>query len=108
INLTKDAPPPKEPAQTDLPNSTELRIVVLRTTDGRYYRVEGDTQAHTFEEVQALVAKRRAQQPPLHKLVIVLYDDSPDQDTTLVRQLETLAQDNGLTPEISKPPGKVP
>jgi hypothetical protein len=85
-----------------------VRIVVVPSSDGHYYRVDGQEPALTYEEVKAHVAFRRAQAPPLAKLVIVLYEDSPDQGTTIAQKLKTLAQDNGLTPEISEPKGKMP
>jgi len=108
-NLAKDAAPPKERAKSDMPaNQSELRIVVLARTDGRNYRVEGDPHARTLDEVEALVKERRAQQPPLRNLVIVVYQDSPSHDHPIVEKLKELAKSSGLTPEISLPEGQVP
>jgi hypothetical protein len=108
VNTGKDTPP-KELPKSEMPAGlTELRIVVVQGMDGRHYRIEGNAQAYTLKEVQAQITQRRAQQPPLEKLEIVLYEDSPDQNTRIVQQLKELAQDNGLTPKISEPNGKVP
>jgi hypothetical protein len=104
VSRDKDTAQPKNPPA----GGNSLRIVVVPSADGHCYRIDGQEPAQTFDEVKALVAVRRAQATPLAKLVIVLYDDSPDQGTPIVQQLESLAQDNGLTPEISKPPGKAP
>jgi hypothetical protein len=109
VNRDKDAAPPKEKTENTVPGSTTaLRIVVVPSTDGHCYRIDGEGPAQTFGEVKALVAFHRAQATPLEKLVIVLYEDSPDQGTPIVHQLKTLAQDHGLTREIVEQKGKVP
>ena len=81
----KDTPPPQPKGST--PPAAELRVVVLNRMDGRNYRVEGDAEAHTLDEVQALVKQRKSQKPPLQKLVIVLYKDSPSHDHLMVERL---------------------
>ena len=107
VNVGKDVPP--APPKGIANPAAELRIVVVRgSDDGRHYRIEGQGEPRTLEEVRALIAQRREQKSPLEKLEIVLYEDSPDQNTRIVQQLEELAKDSGLTPKISKPKGKVP
>jgi hypothetical protein len=109
VSRDKDTAPAKEQPKNTLPASlTSLRIVVVPSADGHSYRIDGQEPAQTFDEVKALVAFRRAQATPLEKLVIVLYEDSPDQGTPIVQKLKSLAQDNGLTPEVSEPKGKIP
>lgn len=105
----KDTPPIKEKSKDGQPNGLRsMRIVVVPSTDGHYYRIDDQLTTRTLDEVKEVVAFRRALATPLEKLVIVLYEDSPDQGTPIVKQLKTLAQDNGLTPEVSEPRGKIP
>ena len=105
----KDSPPAKEkPKDSPSPNPKSIQIVVVPSTNGRYYRIDDQSAAHTFEEVKDIIASRRALATPLEKVVIVVYEDSPDQGTPIVQQLKTLVQDNGLTPQISEPKGKIP
>jgi len=105
----KDALPAKEQPKIGTPASPRsMRVVVVPSTDGHYYRIDEQGAAQTFDQVKEVVAFRRALATPLEKLIIVLYENSPDQATLVVQQLKTLAQDNGLTPEISEPKGKIP
>ena len=106
VNTGKDTPP--QPKGSNDP-AAEQRVVVVRGgNDGRHYRIDGDKEPRTLDEVRALIAQRREQKPPPEKLVIVLYKDSPDQNTPIVEKLKELAKDNGLTPEISLPEGNAP
>jgi len=105
----KDSPPAKEKFKNGQPMGLRsMRVVVVPSTDGRCYRIDDQPAAQTLDEVKKVVAFRRAQATPLERLVILLYEDSPDQATAIVQQLKTLAQDNGLTPQISEEKGKIP
>jgi hypothetical protein len=108
INVGKDSVPKEQPKDNYAPELKYMHITVVPAKDGRYYRIGDDKQALTFAEVKDRVAFRRAQAMPFEKLIIVVYEDSPDQNTPIVQQLKTLAQDNSVTPEISMPKGKVP
>jgi len=108
INQSKDVSPKDTPNDTYPAEMKSMRITVVPAKDGRYYRIGDEKQALTFAEVKDRVAFRRAQAMPFERLIIVLYEDSPDRNTPVVQQVKTLAQDNNLTPEISEPKGKVP
>jgi hypothetical protein len=89
-----------------------IRIEVLGDPpkDGKsFYRVEGERERLTMEQVRELVRERRKRDsPPLEKLVIVLYDDSPDRSKQQIRELEDLALDLKLRSPIDKMEGKAP
>ena len=108
INESKDVAPKDKPKDTYPAELKSMQITVLPSKDGRYYRIGDEKQALTFAEVKERVAFRRAQAMPFERLIIVVYEDSPDQNTPIVQQLKTLAQDNSVTPEISEPKGKAP
>jgi hypothetical protein len=59
------------------------------------YRVrEGETQSLlTLDEVKRAIKKRQEQDPPLSRLEVVLYKDSPDKDVPLVKRLVDWGRD---------------
>ncbi len=61
----------------------------------RWYRIEAEEGPRllTFAEVKAVVKNRQRQQPPLRRLEIVLYKDSPDEHVALVDQLVRWGRD---------------
>jgi hypothetical protein len=61
----------------------------------RFYRLEnGEPKTRlTMKELRSRINERKTQSPPLQKLVIVLYLDSPDKDKLQVRELQELALD---------------
>jgi hypothetical protein len=105
----KDTPLVKEkPKDSPPPSPRSMRVVVIPGTDGHCYRIDDQAVAHTFDEIKKIIAFRRALATPLEKVTIVIYADSPDQGTPIVRQLKTLVQDNQLTPVIEEQKGKIP
>jgi hypothetical protein len=61
----------------------------------RRYRVttpEGP-RLMNLREVKAFVSERLKHEPPLHRVVLVLYKDSPDRAVPFVRDVETWASD---------------
>src|SRR5262249_1171432 len=75
-----------------------LRIEVLgdRTDDRTpFYRIDGGTTRArlTLDELRARIRERQTQAPPLKRIVIVLYLDSPDKDKVQVREVQELALD---------------
>jgi hypothetical protein len=90
-----------------------LRIEVLgdqaqeRT---HFYRLESvDPKARlTLEEVRTRIRERQSQSPPLERLVIVLFLDSPDKDKKQVRDLQEMALDFKLRPVIDAMNSKAP
>jgi hypothetical protein len=60
----------------------------------RRYRVaDAPMRLRTFAEVKKLILDRRSQTPPLRKLDVVIYLDSPDQNSPPVRGLVEWARD---------------
>jgi hypothetical protein len=106
-------------AQT--PPAETLRIEVLGkaalkkedSDASRCYRIDTGDGAHllTFAEIKQAVKKRRQNQPPLRRIEIVLYKDSPDRHVPLVNQLKTWAaeQDDGkMKVDVSQPDADAP
>jgi hypothetical protein len=97
---TADKAKPADPAET-------LRVEILgdpalkrlagggRFDADRRYRVEvnGSVRLLSFERVQDLVRNRMAQKPPLKRIDLVLYGDSPAHDLPVVKDLENWAKD---------------
>jgi hypothetical protein len=106
-NRGKDAAPSKESPRGILgpqeKTSLRIEVVVGSVAEGRHYRVEGDDKTHTLKELEPLISERLKQQPALKEIAIVLYKDSPAEDTPIVRNLVDLAYLHHLTPNISKP-----
>jgi hypothetical protein len=80
-----------------------VRIEVLGRTnlgesdirEERWYRIETTEGPRllTFDEVKKAIRNREQQQPPLRRIEIVLYKDSPDERVPIVSQLRTWAGD---------------
>jgi hypothetical protein len=89
-----------------------IRIEVLGDQIGereRFYRMEGTKERLNASEVRARVRERQNQSPSLRALVIVLYDDSPDQQKRQVTDLEDIAAElKNLRSIIEKVDGKAP
>ena len=89
-----------------------IRIEVLGDQVGereRFYRLEGARERLNAFEVRARVRERQNQSPPLRALVIVLYDDSPDQQKKQVTDLEDIAVElKNLNSIVVKTEGKAP
>jgi hypothetical protein len=82
----------------------------------RRYRVEGKDGPRLlgFDELKEFVKQRQKQQPPLRRIEIVLYEDSPAPGVPLVSRLEAWARDlpvkgNGkVTVDVSSPGREAP
>ncbi len=65
----------------------------------------------TFAEVKETVKNRQREQPPLRRIEIVLYKDSPDQRVPLVAQLKAWAadlDDGKMKVDVSQPDADAP
>ena len=100
----------KPPVQNGEPIDQKkvLRIEVLSRPDERRYRVEGGQLLLTREEVGKLLDERRKGTPALEKVVVVLYKNSPDQDTSVVKDLVRTVELKELAPDILLAPGYAP
>jgi hypothetical protein len=89
-----------------------FRIEVLGDQIGereRFYRLEGAKERLNASEVRARIRERQNQSPPLRALVIILYDDSPDQQKKQVKDLEEIAVElKNLRSIFEKVDGKAP
>jgi hypothetical protein len=79
----------------------------------RCYRIETASAPRllTFEEVKEEIKKRQRKQPPLRRIEIVLYKDSPDERVPLVGQLKAWAReldDGKMKVDISQPDADAP
>jgi hypothetical protein len=97
------------------PNRTgqlQVEVLGIRNSkpidDGRFYRLEGEADRHTLDEIERIILQRRAEAPALHKVEVVLYLDSPAEATEPVRALRSWAEQNGLTISIALPPMTAP
>lgn len=106
--VVQDKPPPKDAEPP--PKKTTVRIEVLSVPSevGRRYRVEGEANLQSLKDLGDLLPRRRKQNPDLEKVVIVLYKNSPDRDTVVVRDLVEQVKLHQLTPSISLEPGPAP
>jgi hypothetical protein len=117
----KDSEDKKKDGEERTPADETLRIEVL---GGDALKKAGKDTLHcyrvdmgegpgllTFDEVKEAVKKRQAKQPPLRRIEIVLYKDSPDERVPLVSQLRAWAAElNGgkMRVDISQPDANAP
>jgi hypothetical protein len=78
---------------------------------GQVYRFEGESQLRPLPEVLDRIDRLKAGKPPLEKVEIVLYKDSPDRNTPAVEDLRSAVSRMGLEAAITEvqakaPPGK--
>jgi hypothetical protein len=117
----KDGEGKATPRDGQTPAAETLRIEVLGKASlskadadaSRYYRIDtGDGPRFlTFEEVKGAVKKRQGGEPPLRRIEIVLYKDSPDQRVPLVSRLKTWAADlegGKMKVDVSQPDANAP
>lgn len=93
----------KNGGTAETPSDDSLRIVVLGRANlseseikaERWYRVEtvDGPRMLTFAEIKRAIRNRQQSQPPLRRIEIVLYRDSPDERVPIVSQLRTWASD---------------
>jgi hypothetical protein len=92
-------------AGKDIPPEDTLRIEVLGDAPLRKitksanfnpekrYRIEGEPLLRTLGQVKELITNRRARTPPLRRVVIIVYQDSPATDLPQVRGLADWIRD---------------
>jgi hypothetical protein len=93
----------KDGGTTGTPSGESMQIVVLGRANltesdiraERWYRIEtaDGPRMLTFAEVKDVIRNRQQAQPPLRRIEIVLYKDSPDERVLIVSQLRTWAID---------------
>ncbi len=85
--------PPGETFRIEVLGSAALPEADIQAE--RWYRIETEEEPRllTFADVKAAVKNRQRRQPPLRRLEIVLYKDSPDEHVALVNQLVQWGRD---------------
>ncbi|HWG41315.1 MAG TPA: hypothetical protein VN688_00915 [Gemmataceae bacterium] len=119
--VKKDNGDKKTDADSQSPAAETLRIEVLgadtlkkQDVDGpRCYRIESaeGPRLLTFTEIKEAIKARQQKQPPLRRIELVLYKDSPDQRVRLVSQLKAWASelDGGkMKVDLSQPDANAP
>jgi hypothetical protein len=117
----KDGEVKKTNGEAKAPAAETLRIEVLGKGSltkpdvdaSRYYRIDTGEGPRllTFAEVKEVVKKRQEEQPPLRRIEIVLYKDSPDERVPLVSQLKAWAGDldgGKMKVDVSQPDADAP
>jgi hypothetical protein len=119
----KDGESKKTNSDSKAPATETLRIEVLGKSSrslkkpdaeaSRYYRIDtGDgSRLLTFAEVKEVIKKRRQEQPPLRRIEIVLYNDSPSEQGPLVSQFKAWAGEldgEKVRLDVSKPDADAP
>lgn len=104
----KTAPKNGEPASKK--NAVRIEVIVdPKAPPERSYRLEGDKDLRTREEISQVLEQRRKDNPDLKKVVIVLYKNSPDRHTSVVRELVELVERKGFpSPDISLEASRAP
>jgi hypothetical protein len=103
---TGKSEPPSDTAKSRPTEGSTVRVELLsggRVRGERWYRVEGRAEPLTLAELRDALRAQLKATPPLEKIVIVIYKDSPDVSTFPVRELKELAADLRLTPVIELP-----
>jgi hypothetical protein len=98
----------KEGEPRDKNKALRIEVVVAPQSEGRSYRLEGEQQLRTRDEVANALDERRKENPALEKVIIVLYTNSPDPKTTVVQELVRLVENKSLSPDILLDAGKAP
>jgi hypothetical protein len=105
---------PTDTMRIEVLGNDSLRKVVKDRPDlTKRFRIAGVDGLVGVEGVKDLVLKRRMQKPPLKRLQIVIWSDSPSRQQAQVRELtswaEDLEADDGmLKVEFSEPAGPAP
>jgi hypothetical protein len=99
----KDSDSTKTSGEAVVPAADTLRIEVLGRAVlpkedidmQRWYRIDTEEKPRlmTFAEVKETVNGRQKKQPPLRRIAIVLYNDSPAEDVAVVSQLVAWGRD---------------
>ena len=71
----------------------KLAGTVKPNYEKRYRLADAPTMLRTLEEIKSLISQRRGQTPPLRKLIVIVYSDSPDKDSGSVEGLLRWAKD---------------
>ncbi|HEV3205164.1 MAG TPA: hypothetical protein VGY77_12305 [Gemmataceae bacterium] len=82
-----------------------LQVVMLggqRVIQGRFYLLEGESEALTLEEIKKFLLERRSQNPVIREIEIKIFQNSVASDHPAVKDLEQWAGNNQFT--VRRPP----
>jgi hypothetical protein len=119
VNGTEGDHKGKKNGGTTDENKKTLRVEVLGKVNGepiltgRFYRIKDEQEMHNLNEVLARIDKLTVETPPLKKVEIILYKNSPAPDRPAVADLQSEVQRKGLEASITTvaaqaPAGKAP
>lgn len=108
-----EKPPDKPPTKNgESPSKTQLlRIEVIvdpSQPEERTYRIEGEKDLLTLDEVEKVIDQRRKEKMDLDKVTIILYLNSPSDKLDVVKELVRRVERKGLKPVISLEASKAP
>lgn len=119
--VKKEGEGKKDESTTQTPADETLRIEVLgsdvlKKADqdlSRCYRIDTEEgpRFRTFEEIKEAIRKRQEKQPPLRRIEIVLYKDSPEEHVPVVSRLRAWTGElnsGKMKVDISQPDADAP
>jgi hypothetical protein len=88
-------PPAENTLRVEVLGPAPLRQLTGKPDAENRYRVEGEggPQLLTLKEVKDFILARQKREPPLRRVVIVVYNDSPAPDKEFVTELKAWAHD---------------
>jgi hypothetical protein len=94
-DIDKDLPPPEGTLQIEvLGKDTLVKIGKSRAAEeNKFYRIRGKGRLFTLEEIKKVILNQRVGTPPLRKLQVIVYLDSPDLSKPQVTGLVEWARD---------------
>ena len=104
VGVTSKQPVTAQPAASS--QGDRMTVIMLggdRVKDQRFYRVEGEREAKTLDELKDEI-KTRQKSGKLKTIEILVYEDSVARNHATVRELNDWAWQNGLTAII--PPSR--
>jgi hypothetical protein len=109
---TKSEAPPEQTLKIEvLGNDAVKSITRSGAADvNKRYRIPGDPRLYNLADLRKLIKERRKGTPPLKRLVLIIYSDSPDRRTSQVADLESWARDLApkLEVDLQEPDRKAP
>jgi hypothetical protein len=108
---TSDTRPARDGGDTARSPDDTLQVEVLgdeRVRDGKLCRFKGGQELLTLEEMVRRIEQRHRERASLKRVEIVLYENSPDRETGVVKDLADGVKGLGLTPVVVPQNGKAP
>jgi hypothetical protein len=106
----RETPAPRDTGREPGPTARTLRVEVLvdRRNNATVFRPGGKQEPLGLSELESYVRGRREQGLALQRLELVIYRNSPDQDSGPVKELLAWARREGLETSIDTPATNAP